>query len=138
MWDVSRELGRSAEPQRSYSERVILAVFIALVVVFVILPLVGVALWFIVSTAVVGLIMGALGRLIVPGSQPIGVLATIACGLAGSLIGGGIGRGIGHGWLVTVLLEVGVAAAAVAIWSAADRRHVGAGNKRAIGGGPGW
>jgi uncharacterized membrane protein YeaQ/YmgE (transglycosylase-associated protein family) len=113
---------------------VIFAVFVALVVIFVILPLVGVALWFLVSTAVVGLVVGALGRLIVPGSQPIGVLATIVCGLIGSLIGGGIGRGIGHGRFVTILLEVGVAAASVAVWSAADRRRIGGAGRRAIGG----
>jgi uncharacterized membrane protein YeaQ/YmgE (transglycosylase-associated protein family) len=117
----------------------ILAVFLVLIVVFVILPIIGVALWFIISTAVVGLIVGALGRLIVPGSQPIGFLATVACGLVGSLVGGGIGHGIDHGRLVTILLEVGIAAAAVAVWSAADRRRLGGRHDRAIGSGrPGW
>ncbi len=70
----------------------VLAVFAVLIVLFVVLPLVGVALWFVISTALVGLVLGALGRLIVPGEQPIGVLATIICGWAGSLIGGVIGR----------------------------------------------
>lgn len=110
----------------------ILAVFVLLVIVFVVLPLIGAALWFIVSTAVVGLVVGALGRLVVPGSQPIGVLATIACGLVGSLVGGGIGHGIGHGWFVSVLLEIGVAAAAVAIWSAVEARRLPAGGRRPL------
>jgi uncharacterized membrane protein YeaQ/YmgE (transglycosylase-associated protein family) len=104
---------------------VIFAVFVALVVIFVILPLVGVALWFLVSTAVVGLIVGALGRLVVPGAQPIGVLATIACGWAGSLIGGGIGRSAGFGRLATLLVEIALSAVAVALWSGYHRRSVG-------------
>jgi uncharacterized membrane protein YeaQ/YmgE (transglycosylase-associated protein family) len=109
---------------------VILAVFIALVLVFIILPIIGVAIWWIVTTAIVGLIMGGLGRLIVPGRNPIGFLATIGCGLAGSLIGGAIGHALG-GRLVTVLCEVGVAAAAVAIWSATHRTSIG-GSRPAI------
>lgn len=34
------------------------------------------------------LVVGALGRLAVPGPDPIGLLGTIALGLAGSLLGG--------------------------------------------------
>ena len=37
---------------------------------------------------VAGLIIGALARLIVPGKQNLGILATLALGLVGSLIGG--------------------------------------------------
>lgn len=108
----------------------ILAVFVALVVLFVVLPLVGVALWWLISTAVVGLIVGALGRLVVPGRTPIGFLPTIACGLAGALVGGAIGRAVG-GWFVTVLIEIGVAAAAVLVWDATHRRSIG-GSGRAL------
>ena len=110
----------------------ILAVFIALVLIFVILPLIGVALWWLITTAIVGLIVGGLGRLIVPGHNPIGFLATIVCGLIGSLIGGGIGHAIG-GRLITILCEVGVAAGAVAVWSATHRTPIG-GSRRALGG----
>jgi uncharacterized membrane protein YeaQ/YmgE (transglycosylase-associated protein family) len=99
---------------------VILVVFVALIVIFVVLPLVGWALWQLITTIVVGLIMGALGRLIVPGRNPIGFWATVACGLVGSLVGGLIGHAIG-GRFVTVLLEIGVAAAAVALWSGTHR-----------------
>jgi uncharacterized membrane protein YeaQ/YmgE (transglycosylase-associated protein family) len=115
---------------------VILAVFVALVVIFVVLPLVGVALWWLISTAVVGLVVGALGRLIVPGTQSIGFLATIACGLAGALVGGAIGRAVG-GRFVTVLIEIGVAAAAVAVWDATHRRPIG-GSNRALTRGRRW
>ena len=108
----------------------ILAVFAVLIVLFVVLPLIGVALWWLISTAIVGLVVGALGRLIVPGTQRIGIMATIACGLAGSLLGGAIGRAVG-GRLVTILIEVGVAAAAVAVWETVERRRLPA-SRRAI------
>jgi uncharacterized membrane protein YeaQ/YmgE (transglycosylase-associated protein family) len=39
-----------------------------------------------------GLIIGALGRLLVPGPNPMGIWATIAVGILGSLAGGLLGR----------------------------------------------
>ncbi len=45
-------------------------------------------LWFIVVLAVEGLIVGALARLALPGPDPMGILATIGLGLAGSFVGG--------------------------------------------------
>jgi uncharacterized membrane protein YeaQ/YmgE (transglycosylase-associated protein family) len=39
-----------------------------------------------------GLLAGAIARLVVPGSQRIGCLATIAVGILGALIGGAIGE----------------------------------------------
>lgn len=40
---------------------------------------------------IVGLIAGALARLLVPGRDPMGLVATLALGLVGSLIGGFLG-----------------------------------------------
>ena len=37
---------------------------------------------------IIGLIAGALARLIMPGRDPMGVLATILLGIVGSIIGG--------------------------------------------------
>ena len=37
---------------------------------------------------VLGLVAGAVGRLLVPGRQPIGLLMTILLGVAGSYVGG--------------------------------------------------
>jgi len=37
---------------------------------------------------IVGLIAGALARLIMPGRDPMGVIATIVLGIVGSLVGG--------------------------------------------------
>jgi uncharacterized membrane protein YeaQ/YmgE (transglycosylase-associated protein family) len=109
---------------------VILALFVAFVVLFVVLPLVGLALWTLVSTAIVGLFFGALARLVVPGSQPIGALATILSGLIGSILGGFIGHEIGVGHLATVLLEVGVAAVAVTGFSVTQANRRGLGGRR--------
>ena len=41
-----------------------------------------------------GLIVGALGRLAIPGRDPMGIFATILVGVAGSLLGGLAGMAI--------------------------------------------
>jgi len=46
---------------------------------------------------VAGLIIGALARLIKPGKQDLGLLATLGLGLVGSLIGGLIAQLFGTG-----------------------------------------
>ncbi len=43
---------------------------------------------FIVVLLIVGLIAGAVARLVVPGRDPIGILGTIVLGVVGSFIGG--------------------------------------------------
>jgi uncharacterized membrane protein YeaQ/YmgE (transglycosylase-associated protein family) len=40
---------------------------------------------------IIGLIAGAVARLLVPGRNPMGLLGTLALGLVGSLIGGFLG-----------------------------------------------
>jgi uncharacterized membrane protein YeaQ/YmgE (transglycosylase-associated protein family) len=47
-----------------------------------------VVLWFILFLAFWGLLVGGLARLALPGPDPMGVLATIGLGLAGSFVGG--------------------------------------------------
>jgi uncharacterized membrane protein YeaQ/YmgE (transglycosylase-associated protein family) len=46
---------------------------------------------------VAGLIIGALARLIKPGKQNLGILATLLLGLVGSVIGGTIANLLGTG-----------------------------------------
>jgi uncharacterized membrane protein YeaQ/YmgE (transglycosylase-associated protein family) len=63
---------------------------------------------------VAGLIIGALARLIKPGKQDLGLLATLGLGIVGSLIGGTIASFIGTGsiWeldFVGFVLAVGAA-----------------------------
>lgn len=55
---------------------------------------------------VAGLIVGALARLLLPGHQHLGLLATLLLGLAGSIIGGTAANAIGKG-SVTELNVVG-------------------------------
>lgn len=45
----------------------------------------------IVSLIVIGLIAGAIARLLIPGKQDIGILATIVIGIIGSFVGGFLG-----------------------------------------------
>lgn len=45
----------------------------------------------IVSLIVIGLIAGAVARLVVPGKQNLSVMATIVLGIVGSFVGGFIG-----------------------------------------------
>jgi uncharacterized membrane protein YeaQ/YmgE (transglycosylase-associated protein family) len=45
-------------------------------------------LTFIVMLLIVGLIVGAIARLLMPGRDPIGLLGTIALGVIGSFVGG--------------------------------------------------
>lgn len=112
---------------RDSVDGVFLALIVILVLLFVVLPIIGLALWTLISTIVVGLIIGVLGRLVIPGQQPIGLLATIVCGLSGSIIGGFVGQHIlDAGGFATVLLEIVVAAPAVLVVSRAGRRRLSA------------
>jgi uncharacterized membrane protein YeaQ/YmgE (transglycosylase-associated protein family) len=50
----------------------------------------------IISLIVIGLIAGAVARLLIPGRQDIGVLMTIVLGMLGSFVGGFLGYLIFH------------------------------------------
>ena len=120
---TSVSVGAPPAPRR-YPRPVIWALFLVFVVLFVVLPLIGMALASLIGTVVVGLIIGALARLVIPGSQPIGALATILCGWIGSIVGGFIGDRVIHaGHLATILLEIGAAALAVVAFSGYEGRH---------------
>jgi uncharacterized membrane protein YeaQ/YmgE (transglycosylase-associated protein family) len=72
-------------------------------------------LWFVVG----GLIVGALGRLAIPGPNPMSIGQTILIGIGGSFIGGVVGyllfRG-GGGLILSVL------GAALLVWLVERRR----------------
>ncbi|HEX5861195.1 MAG TPA: hypothetical protein VFY58_05095 [Nocardioides sp.] len=78
---------------------------------------------------IAGLIIGALARLIKPGRQNLGILATLGLGLVGSLIGGVIAQFLGTGsiWELNVLGFVLAVIAAVLLIgvaeSVAGKRH---------------
>ncbi|UQI47940.1 GlsB/YeaQ/YmgE family stress response membrane protein [Streptomyces sp. HU2014] len=82
------------------------------------------------SAIVIGLIIGVLGRLVVPGRQHIGVLWTIAVGILAALVGALIAHALGVGdtkgidW-IKWLIQIGLAALGVAFLDRAKarRRH---------------
>ncbi len=47
-------------------------------------------------TLIIGLVVGALAKLIMPGKEPGGIFITMLIGIAGSFLGTWIGRAIGH------------------------------------------
>ena len=71
---------------------------------------------------VAGLIIGALARLIKPGKQDLGILATLGLGLVGSLIGGLIAQLFGTGsiWELNVLGFILAVVAAVLLVGTAE------------------
>lgn len=74
-------------------------------------------LGYVIVMAIEGLLLGMLGRLLVPGRQPMGCLLTILCGLGGALIGGVVGRWIwGENYAPGLIM--GAVCATVLIWVA--------------------
>jgi uncharacterized membrane protein YeaQ/YmgE (transglycosylase-associated protein family) len=70
-----------------------------------------------------GLIIGGLGRLLVPGPNPIGLIRTALIGVAGSLLGGLVARAIGLHYRYSLLIGFVLAVIFAAIIVAAiDRR----------------
>jgi uncharacterized membrane protein YeaQ/YmgE (transglycosylase-associated protein family) len=64
----------------------------------------------IIGTIIVGLIVGALARFVLPGDQKMGWILTILLGIAGSLVAGFVGQALGWyavgepaGWIASVL-----------------------------------
>ena len=49
----------------------------------------------IIGTIVVGLIVGALGRFVLPGEQKMGWILTCVLGIAGAVVAGFLGRAVG-------------------------------------------
>ena len=89
-------------------------------------------LWFLIVLAFIGLVVGAIARLLVPGPTPMGILGTIGAGIAGAFIGGFVGRllfgpNLGHGW--SLVLSVLAAAGVVALVSGRGRRAYGYGRR---------
>jgi uncharacterized membrane protein YeaQ/YmgE (transglycosylase-associated protein family) len=81
---------------------------------------------------VAGLIIGALARLVLPGKQKIGLLWTLALGVAGSVIGGTIANVIGTGDIMelNVIGFVVAVLSAVGLLAVAERAGLGEGPDR--------
>ncbi|MCK8678099.1 MULTISPECIES: GlsB/YeaQ/YmgE family stress response membrane protein [Streptomyces] len=73
----------------------------------------------IISAIVIGIVIGVLGRLVLPGRQRIGVLWTIGVGILAALVGTAIAAALGVAdsdgidW-IELLIQIGLAAVGVA------------------------
>lgn len=83
----------------------------------------------IISAIVIGLIIGALGRLVVPGKQAIPIWLTIIIGIIAAFIGYAIANAIGYAnanggipW-VLIIIQVVIAAIGVSIAAGAYARR---------------
>jgi uncharacterized membrane protein YeaQ/YmgE (transglycosylase-associated protein family) len=82
----------------------------------------------IISAIIVGLVIGALGRLVLPGKQKIPIWLTIAIGFVAALIGTFIANALGVGdtrgidW-IEVIVQVALAALGVSIAAGAYGRR---------------
>ncbi|MEV6737031.1 GlsB/YeaQ/YmgE family stress response membrane protein [Streptomyces sp. NPDC051104] len=82
----------------------------------------------IISAIVIGLIIGVLGRLVVPGRQHIGILWTIVVGIVAALIGAGIAAAVGVAdtkgvdW-IEWLIQIALAALGIAALDRAKTTH---------------
>ena len=104
--------------------RVVTPVIIVLLVVIAVLLLggwlVGLAfslLWLVLT----GLIIGGLGRLVLPGRQDISLLATALVGIAASLLGGILANIFDVGWLIQLLVAIALAALGIALFMSTER-----------------
>ncbi|GAA0568942.1 GlsB/YeaQ/YmgE family stress response membrane protein [Actinomadura livida] len=87
----------------------------------------------IISAIVIGAIIGALGRLLLPGRQPIGVILTVLVGIAAAIVGTAIAQSVGVSttngidW-IELVFQIGLAVLGVAIVAAlrgrGRKRHV--------------
>ncbi|WP_144126583.1 GlsB/YeaQ/YmgE family stress response membrane protein [Catellatospora sichuanensis] len=74
----------------------------------------------IISALIVGLVIGALGRLVVPGRQGLPIWLTIVVGIVAALIGTAIAQAVGVAvtdgidW-IELVFQVGLAALGVAL-----------------------
>ena len=92
----------------------VLLIVLAIVLAVVLgIALVGLALK-LVWWALIGLVIGALARLVLPGTQAIGWLWTILAGVAGALLGGVIADALDVGSILQFLIAIGVAALLIA------------------------
>ncbi len=94
----------------------------------------------IITAILIGAVVGVLGRLVLPGKQPIGMLVTVLVGIVSAFIGTAIARALGipvatNGvdWL-ELLVQVVVAALGVAlVASLMGRRRTGVLGRRRSG-----
>jgi uncharacterized membrane protein YeaQ/YmgE (transglycosylase-associated protein family) len=83
---------------------------------------------YIISLLIVGFVIGGLGRLVVPGPNPIGAGKTLGLGLIGAFVGSLIGGLLGLGFF-TIVFEVAIAAGLVYLVSGRSPRLTSGGRR---------
>ena len=85
----------------------------------------------ILGLIIIGIIIGILARLLLPGRQPIGAGMTVLLGIAGALVGGIVASAIGEGdiWELNFIGTVVGVVAAAAFIGAADAAGLGKGRR---------
>ncbi|HEY5032203.1 MAG TPA: GlsB/YeaQ/YmgE family stress response membrane protein [Actinomycetes bacterium] len=69
------------------------------------------------------IVIGALGRLLVRGYQPLGCLLTLLVGLVGAAIGGAIGKAQHFGFWTTFATQAVISALLVLVFSLGTRNR---------------
>ena len=95
----------------------LLAVVVLAVVGAAVMGIVAQLLWW----ALIGLVIGALARLVVPGPRGLGLLETALFGIAGALLGGIVARALDVGGVIQFVIAVLVAAVLIAAFGSASR-----------------
>lgn len=101
---------------------IVLVLVIIILVLLLAGSLVGLAfslLWL----AITGLIIGALGRLVLPGRHDISLLATTLVGIAASLLGGILANLFDVGWVIQFLVAVALAAIGITLFASSEHRR---------------
>jgi uncharacterized membrane protein YeaQ/YmgE (transglycosylase-associated protein family) len=96
---------------------ILIAIVLALLLAGALVGLVFELLWLVIA----GLVIGALGRLVLPGQQQIGLLATALVGIAASVLGGILADIFDAGWLIQLLVAVVLAAIGITIFASSER-----------------
>ncbi|MGB8649615.1 MAG: hypothetical protein WCD35_03030 [Mycobacteriales bacterium] len=91
------------------------ALLLVCLVLFVVLPFLGATLWSLLTTLLVGLVLGAVARLVVPGNGPMGCLTTSLVGVAGGLVGTVLSHALHTGSFARLLLQIGAAVLLVVV-----------------------
>ena len=100
---------------------VVVVLVIVILALLVAGSLVGLAfelVWLVVT----GLIIGALGRLVLPGKQDVSLVATALIGVGASLLGGILANAFDAGWIIRFLVAVALAAIGITLFASSGQR----------------
>jgi uncharacterized membrane protein YeaQ/YmgE (transglycosylase-associated protein family) len=86
----------------------------------------------ILGLIIIGIVIGVIARLLLPGRQRIGMLMTVLLGIGGALIGGIVASAIGTGdiWELNFLGTIVGVIAAAGLIAGAESMGIGSGGRR--------